>query len=357
MTKTRWARVLIVEDSPVAGRILSEGIAQDNRLAVVGIATTVRDAIEMFNRLQPDVITLDLMLPDESGLRVIQRVRHVRQTPIIVISTLGTAGTESLPFLALAAGAADVIVKPAGDENELRAFFPDLNQRIATLALAHAVPTHESPLRISTNGTAPRPQPIETNGALECVVVGASTGGPLALVDLLTGLGPDFAAPVIIVQHIAAPFVEGLVRWLDKETPMRVALAEDGILPARGRAYVAPSGADLVFGPGGRLRVKAVSAEKRATSPSADALFASASDTYKSRCAGVLLTGMGRDGAEGLLKLRTKGAKTFAQDERSSTVFGMPAAAGRLGAVEAFAEPRVIAGRLRKLAARHERIT
>lgn len=356
MTKSRWVRVLIVEDSPVAGRILSEGIAQDNRLAVVGVATTVKDAIEMFHRLAPDVITLDLIMPDESGLRVIQRVRHSRQTPIIVISTLGTAGTESLPFLALAAGAADVIVKPAGDESELRAFFPDLNHRIATLALAHSVPTHQSAVPAATNGAA-KHQPVISNGSLECVVVGASTGGPLALVDLLTGLGPDFSAPIVIVQHIAAPFVEGLVRWLDRETPMRVTLAEDGILPARGRAYIAPSGADLVFEPGGRLRVKAVSTDRRTTAPSADALFASAADTYRSRCAGVLLTGMGRDGAEGLLKLRTKGAKTFAQDERSSTVFGMPAAAGRLGAVEAFAEPKAIAARLRKLAARYERMT
>ncbi len=356
MTKTRWARVLIVEDSPVAGRILSEGIAQDNRLAVVGIAGTVREAIEMFYRLQPDVITLDLMLPDESGLRVIQRVRHSRQTPIIVISTLGAAGTESLPFLALAAGAADVIVKPAGDENELRAFFPDLNHRIATLALAHSVPTHVPSLNPQSNGSA-HALPSSSLTVVECVVVGASTGGPLALVELITGLGPDFSAPVIVVQHIAAPFVEGLVRWLDKETPMRVALAEDGILPARGRAYVAPSGTDLVFEPGGRLRLKAVSAERHSTAPSADALFASAAETYGARCAGVLLTGMGRDGAEGLMKLRTKGAKTFAQDERSSTVFGMPAAAGRLGAVEVFAEPRAIAGRLRRLAARHERMT
>jgi two-component system, chemotaxis family, protein-glutamate methylesterase/glutaminase len=353
VTKSRWARVLIVEDSPVAGRILSEGISRDQRLAVAGIALTARSAVEMAERLRPDVITLDLVLPDESGLRVVQRVLHTRHVPIIIVSTLGVDGIESMPFLALAAGAADVIVKPSGDETSLRSFFPDLNERIATLALAHAVPTHTPVERAVRARTLPAV--VET--AIECVVVGASTGGPPALVELLTGLGPDFPAPIVIVQHIAAPFVEGLVRWLDKETPLRVILAENGVVPARSRVYLAPSGADLVFDPDGRLRVIPVLADRRTIAPSADALFSSAADLFGSRCAGVLLTGMGRDGADGLLKLRTKGAKTFAQDERSCTVFGMPAAAGRLGAVEAFAEPRAIAVRLRRLATRLERMS
>jgi two-component system chemotaxis response regulator CheB len=353
VTKSRWARVLIVEDSPVAGRILSEGISRDQRLAVAGIALTARSAVEMAERLRPDVITLDLVLPDESGLRVVQRVLHTRHVPIIIVSTLGVDGIESMPFLALAAGAADVIVKPSGDETSLRSFFPDLNERIATLALAHAVPTHTPVER----AVRTRMQPAAVETAIECVVVGASTGGPPALVELLTGLGPDFPAPIVIVQHIAAPFVEGLVRWLDKETPLRVILAENGVVPARSRVYLAPSGADLVFDPDGRLRVIPVLADRRTIAPSADALFSSAADLFGSRCAGVLLTGMGRDGADGLLKLRTKGAKTFAQDERSCTVFGMPAAAGRLGAVEAFAEPRAIAGRLRRLATRLERMS
>lgn len=353
MIKSRWARVLIVEDSPVAGRILSEGISRDQRLAVAGIAVTARSAVEMAERLRPDVITLDLVLPDESGLRVVQRVLHTRHVPIIIVSTLGVDGIESMPFLALAAGAADVIVKPAGDEGSLRTFFPDLNERIATLAAAHAVPTHTPVERGPRRGAAM----LSRDAAIECVVVGASTGGPPALVELLTGLGPDFPAPIVIVQHIAAPFIEGLVRWLDKETPLRVTLAENGMMPGRSRAYLAPSAADLVFDPDGRLRVVPALADRRAIAPSADALFSSAAEVYGARCAGVLLTGMGRDGADGLLKLRTKGAKTFAQDERSCTVFGMPAAAGRLGAVEAFAEPRAIAARLRKLAARLERMS
>jgi two-component system, chemotaxis family, protein-glutamate methylesterase/glutaminase len=352
VTKPRWARVLIVEDSPTAGKVLSEGIARDNRLAVAGVATTAQDAVAMAETLQPDVMTLDLMLPDETGLRVIQRILARRHLPIIVVTSLPVEGTDSLPFRALATGAMDLVAKPAGDAVSLKRFFLDLNERLASIAAAVAVPTHDVGV---THTTIAMPH-HSGDLALDCVVVGASTGGPPAIVELLNGLGTDFPAPVIIVQHIAAPFVDGLVRWLDKETPMRVSLAEDGELPRPKHAYVAPAGCDVTIDKNGRMNVKKVSADRRAIAPSADLLFETAAETFRGRCAGVLLTGMGRDGAAGLLKMRARGARTFAQDERSCVVFGMPASAGRMGAVEAFAEPKVIAARLRRLVARNERL-
>jgi two-component system chemotaxis response regulator CheB len=352
VTKSRWIRVLIVEDSPTAGRVLSEGISRDNRLAVAGVATTAKDAIKMAEELRPDVMTLDLMLPDETGLRVIHRVMARRHLPIIVVTSLPVEGTDSLPFRALATGATDMVGKPNGDTSSLKKFFDDLNERLVSIAVALAVPTH-----------SPSPKPPQllvagyaANSTLDCVVIGASTGGPPAIVELLNGLGPDFPAPIIIVQHIAAPFVDGLVRWLDKETPMHVALADDGERPLAHHAYLAPSGCDVTFGHGGRLVVKKAAADRKAIAPSVDALFESCAEYHRSRCAGILLTGMGRDGATGLLKMRTRGARTFAQDERSCVVFGMPAAAGRLGAVEAFGEPKVIASRLRRLIAKSERL-
>ena len=354
MTKARWARVLIVEDSPTAGKVLSEGISRDARLAVAGVATTAKDAIAMALHLKPDVMTLDMMLPDETGLRVIHDVLEQYSVPIIVVTSLPVEGSDSLPFRALATGASDMVCKPAGDAASLRRFFEDLNERLVSIAVARAVPTHEM---------APAPKPIPRRDhapagatSLDCVIVGASTGGPPALVDFLNGLGPDFPAPVVIVQHIAAPFVDGLVRWLDKETPSWVTLAEDNV-PLRPRhAYIAPAGCDVAFRMDGRLSVKKASNDRKAIAPSADLLFESAAETFRGRCAGVLLTGMGRDGAVGLLKMRSRGARTFAQDERSAVVFGMPAAAGRLGAVEVFGEPKGIAARLRRLVAKSERM-
>ncbi|HXW77572.1 MAG TPA: chemotaxis protein CheB [Candidatus Eremiobacteraceae bacterium] len=354
MTKNRWARVLVVEDSPTAGKILSEGISRDHRLAVAGIATTAQDAIVMTEALKPDVMTLDLMLPDETGLGVIRAITKRRHLPIIIVTSLPVEGADSLPFRALATGATDLVAKPAGDAASLKKFFLDLNERLATITAAVAGPADG---RSSANTTHAIPTVQHANEqTIDCVVVGASTGGPPAIVELLNGLGKDFPAPVVIVQHIAAPFVDGLVRWLEKEGPMHVSLAEDGAHLRPGHAYVAPAGCDISFVSGGRLSVKKVSPDRKSIAPSADLLFETAADTYRGRCAGVLLTGMGRDGATGLLKMRARGARTFGQDERTCVVFGMPAAAGRMGAVEAFAEPKVIAARLRRLVARNERL-
>jgi two-component system chemotaxis response regulator CheB len=350
VSKARWVRVLIVEDSPTAARLLVNGISRDPRLAVAGVALTATEAATLAEQLQPDVITLDLMLPDETGLDVILRVLKKRYVPIIVVTALPQNGS-SLAFRSLLAGAADIMLKPLGDGGELSKFFEDLNERIASLATAAAVPTHKPALI-----RKPRAKAAADGAPVDCVVVGASTGGPTALVEFLSGLGPEFGAPVVIVQHIAAPFVQGLVKWLNQETPLPVKLACDGDVLEPRMGYVAPAGADLLIAPGGRLAVETARPNRAHIAPSADALFGSAAEVYAARCAAVLLSGMGKDGAAGLLKVRTKGGKTFAQDRLSCTVFGMPEAAGRMGAVETFADPRSIATRLRTLVAQSERI-
>ncbi len=352
MTKARWARVLIVEDSPTAARLLVDGISRDQRLAVAGVALSAGEAVTLAEQLRPDVITVDLTLPDETGLDVILRVLRTSYVPIIVVSSQPNNGSTSPAFRALLAGAADIVPKPSGEPGAIRAFFDDLNERIASLAAATAVPTHR-PSKLAQT----RSRSHGSGASVDCVVVGASTGGPTALVEFLSGLGPEFPAPVVIVQHIASPFVEGLVRWLNQETPLPVKLAADGEALAPGRGYIAPAAADLLVKNGGRLSVKNAQPGRTHIAPSADVLFESAAEVYKSRCAAVLLSGMGKDGAAGLLKVRAKGGKTFAQDEGSCTVFGMPGAAGRMGAVEAFADPRSIAVSLRKLVERPERMT
>jgi two-component system, chemotaxis family, protein-glutamate methylesterase/glutaminase len=350
VNKARWARVLIVEDSPTAARLLVNGISRDPRLAVAGVALTATEAATLAEQLQPDVITVDLMLPDETGLDVILRVLRKRYIPIIVVTALPQNGSN-LAFRSLLAGAADVILKPIGDAKQLSGFFEDLNERIASLAAAVLVPTHK-PAQLRRA----RSKPAIDGAPVECVVVGASTGGPTALVEFLSALGPDFPAPVVVVQHIAAPFVQGLVKWLNQETPLPVKLATDGEVLEQRVSYVAPAGADLHIKRGGRLSVTSVRPDRAHIAPSADTLFESAAEVFGSRCAAVLLSGMGKDGAIGLLKVRNKGGKTFAQDRSSCTVFGMPEAAGRMGGVEAFAEPRAIAGYLRKLVEQPERI-
>lgn len=350
MTKTRWARVLVVESSASQAGVLVDGISRDQRLAVAGVALSASEAVSACERLKPDVVTVDLMLPDETGLDVILRILRKQYVPMIVVGAPALDGASNLGFRALLAGAADIVPKPR-DASGLDGFFDDLNERISLLAAAQAVPTHPA---AALRG--PRGKTRGNGSGVDCVVVGASTGGPTALVELLNGLGGDFPAPVVIVQHIASPFVEGLVRWLTQETQIPVELARDGLRMRPGRAYIAPAAADLVLRPDAKLSVRPATPGRAHIAPSADALFDSAADIYQDRCAGVLLSGMGKDGAAGLLKVRSKGGKTFAQDERSCTVFGMPEAAGLLGAVESFSDPRTIATNLRKLFEKSERI-
>ena len=351
MKKARWARVLIVEDSPVVAKMLKDGISRDERLAVVGVAATARDAVETATALEPDILTLDLLLPDHNGLYVLRELLPKRFVPVVVVSAL-VGSEDSLPFQALGEGAVDLVAKPAAGKS-MRAYFEDLNERLVVLAGRHGVAVHPGRRTPILPADAAMAQPTARAAQptlIDCVVVGASTGGPAALAVLLRRLGAEFGAPIVIVQHIPAAFVEGLVRWLATETPVRVRLAHDGMRLAPGEAYVAPPDREITVALGGRLSVREPALPRRAGAPSADLLFESAGEVFGKRCAGVLLTGMGKDGAAGLLKLRQRGAKTFAQDESTSTVYGMPGAAAQLGAAEVFTDPATIGSELLRLA-------
>ncbi|MBC5805775.1 MAG: hypothetical protein DLM53_04035 [Candidatus Eremiobacter antarcticus] len=344
MNTARWARILIVESSPEAAARLSSGISNDPRLAVAGAALNADEAVAMQLALSPDVMTVDLALPDEAAFDAIARVLAQHHLPIIAISTPSQDGSPGLAFRALLAGAADVIPHPAADQSTHAGFFSDLNERIASLAQSRSVPTHP-PLDVD------RRKRLPVAGAIECVVVGASTGGPNALMQLLAGLDEDFAAPILVVQHIAAPFVEGLVKWLNAETRLHVKLADADEALVPGTVYVARPESDLKLKNRTTLAVENAAGKSRKLAPSVDALFESAARIFGSRCAAVLLSGMGKDGAAGLLAVRTKGGKTFAQDQRTSIIYGMPAAAVDVGAVECSADPTTIAALLKDLLA------
>jgi two-component system, chemotaxis family, protein-glutamate methylesterase/glutaminase len=344
MSAARWARILIVEPSAEAAGKMSSGISNDPRLAVAGAALNADDAVNLQLTLLPDVMTVDLALPDESAFDVIARVLQQRHLPIIAISAVSDDGSPSLGFRALLAGAADVIPHPSADAQTHASFFADLNERIASLAQSQSVPTHP-PLRVSRQRLKVVP------GAIECVVVGASTGGPNAVMQLLAGLDENFPVPILVVQHIAAPFVEGLVKWLNAETRLHVKLADPDEPLVAGTVYVARPDNDLKLKNRTTLSVDGTAGRNRKLAPSVDALFESAARVFGSRCAAVLLSGMGKDGAAGLLAVRAKGGKTFAQDQRTSIIYGMPGAAVDIGAVECSADPPTIAALLISLLA------
>jgi len=327
-------RVLVIEDSLTARRRLCETLAADSDIEVVGEAEDGRRAIELCQSLQPDVVTMDMMLPVMTGLAATEYIMAHCPTPILVVSSSVNRGELFRTFDALAAGAVDVLEKPRGDEPEghwERRFL----EPVTLVARIHVI-RH---LRVRA-GVNARPAAFAQSGAIDpmpsrpcrLIAIGASTGGPGAIVDVLRGLAPQMRAPVLLVLHINDPFGTALADWLDAQTPRRVALARDGepLADVAGRVALAPPGQHL-FVRHGRLHL-ARTPERNSCRPSVDVLFESVASDFGVAAAGCLLTGMGRDGAAGLLAMRRAGGSTIAQDEATSVIYGMPREAALLGA-------------------------
>jgi two-component system chemotaxis response regulator CheB len=314
-------RVLVADDSQLFRDLLARVIAAEPGFEVAATAADGNEAAALARRHKPDVVTMDLNMPDADGFSGIARIMAETPTPILVLTV---SREEAVGFRALSLGALDILEKPSPTSN-LEDYGALLRSRLRLLAGVRVI-RHPRGLRQSP---PPRRRPA---GRSDLVVIGASLGGPRALAALLKGLAAGFPAPILIVQHIAEGFTEGLAAWLDTETPLRVREAEDGDPLVPGEVLLAPSGRHLTV-ERGTARLSdgpAVDTFK----PSVTPLFVSAADAYGRRACGVVLTGMGRDGAEGVLRLREAGGHVIAQDEATSAVFGMPRAAIETGAVD-----------------------
>lgn len=347
-------RVLVVEDSLTVRKRLCEVLAADPEIDVVGEAGDGRAAIEACLELRPDVITLDMMLPVMSGLAATEYIMAHCPTPILIVSSSTHRGELFKTYESLAAGAVEVLEKPQGDEPN-GAWERELVATVKLVARVRVI-THPR-ARLATMPRTPAPaqrqQPAwpESAGtaAASVVAIGASTGGPAAIVEVLRSLPADFALPVLIVLHINEPFGTAFAEWLDGQTAHSVAYARDGEpLHARG-VRMAP--------PNRHLRVRAGrlvlwdGPERHSCRPSVDVLFESLAEHCGPMTAACLLTGMGRDGAEGLLAIRRSGGTTIAQDEASSVIYGMPREAALLGAAQRVLPLRDIGPALARLPA------
>jgi two-component system chemotaxis response regulator CheB len=326
MPKTR---VLVVEDSLTIRKRLLEVLASDSAIEIVGEAGDGRTAIELCERLRPDVITLDMMLPVLSGLAATEHIMAYCPTPILVVSASTNRGELFTTYDALAAGAVEVLEKPTGDEIDgaWERDFLTLVKLVARIKVITHPRARLTQPRHEPAGTAPGAQ----SSPAHCVAIGASTGGPAAVAQVLRSLPPDFPIPVLLVIHIGTIFAPALAEWLDAQSPIRVAHAKHGQpLPTFGRVLMAPAEHHMTVRRGVIELTRGP--ERHSCRPSVDVLFESLAMEQSSGIIACLLTGMGRDGAAGLLALRRAGATTIAQDEATSIVYGMPREAAQLGA-------------------------
>jgi two-component system chemotaxis response regulator CheB len=322
--------VVVVADSRSRTRAL-RGLLAGPGFSVVAEATTAAAAETAVVGHDPDVVLIDLD-PRDGGIEAIERIMGTHATPVVVCGDLAPHSRA-----ALAAGAVDVI--GALDALPGSPQYATAVRRHLSVAARIRVITHpRSRLRgrgFTDAPAVPPPTrwPVVSARGVRLVVIGASTGGPPALATILADLPPDLPVPVLVVQHMADGFVEGLASWLDGITALRVTMAEDGLRLRPGTVYVAPAGSNALLCRGMRVELAPPPAGQFHV-PGVDATFTSAATAYGVQAIGVLLTGMGRDGAQGLRAMHERGALTIGQDEPTSVVWGMPAAAQALGAVE-----------------------
>jgi two-component system, chemotaxis family, protein-glutamate methylesterase/glutaminase len=351
-------RVLVVEDSATVRGRLREVLMSDPEIELVAEAQDGKRAIELCEALRPDVVTMDMMLPIMSGLAATEYIMAHCPTPILIVSASVNRGELFKTYEALAAGAVDVLEKPRGDEPDgswERNFLSTVKlvSRIRVITHPRARLRGMDPLLTTPAPLAPDAVPDLTarSGAM-LAAIGASTGGPGAIVDILRALPKDFALPLLFVLHISEPFGSAFADWLDGQTNRRVAYAREGelVAAAAGRVLMAPPDRHMVVR-GGRIHINR-DAERHSCRPSVDVLFESLAREYGSSALACLLTGMGRDGAAGMLALRKAGAFTIAQDEATCVVYGMPREAVLLNAVTRVLPLNQIAPALARLAPR-----
>ena len=330
---TAKIRVLVVEDSVTVRKRLVEVLGTDPEIEVAGEATDGKQAVELCLKLRPDVITMDMMLPGMSGLAATEQIMAHAPTPILIVSSSTNRGELFRTYEALAAGAVDVLEKPHGDETDV-AWEATFLARLKLVARIRVITHIRARMAARVDRVSRSPQAATPRRPFSLAAVGTSTGGPAALIEVLGALPPEFSVPVLVVLHIGAPFGGSFADWLDQQIPRHVAFAVDGepLGGVEGRVVMAPPDRHLTV-EGGHLRVSA-GPERHSCRPSVDVLFESIARELGAGVAACLLTGMGRDGAAGLLMIRRAGGFTIAQDEATSVMYGMPREAALLGAAE-----------------------
>ncbi|MDB4987571.1 MAG: chemotaxis response regulator protein-glutamate methylesterase [Myxococcaceae bacterium] len=347
-------RVLVAEDSCTTRALLVSLFESDPSFQVVGEAADGREAVELTRALRPDIVTMDVRMPRMDGLEATRCIMIEMPTPIVVVSATLGIDDVAASMCAIRAGALTALAKPPGPGA------PDFEQaRVRFLATVRAL-AHVKVVGHRLRQLARYvPPPVESLSVrrrrISVVALAASTGGPGALRTVLDALPYDFSAPVLVVQHLSPGFLEGFADWLDTSCRLRVKVAVEGDQITRGTVYIAPEDRHLAISPTGSIRALC-DAPVEGFRPSASVLFESVAKAYGPSACAAILTGMGRDGVDGLRRLHELGGRIIAQDEQSCSVFGMPAAAIEAGLADFILPISLISAKLVEMVGQESRV-
>jgi len=354
-------RVLITEDSPVVRGYLEYILNSDPDIEVVGTARDGKEAVRMVSTIRPDVITMDIHMPEMDGFEATRKIMETHPVPIVIVSASWNPEEVDKTFRTMEAGAVAALEKPRGmGHPQSEASVKELIQTVKLMSEVKVVrrsARHRVIQRDSIAVQEREKSAIKPNPNIKIVIMGASTGGPLVLQTILSSLPRNFPIPIVIVQHIAMGFLSGLKDWLCKTTDFPVKIAEQGEYCMAGNAYLAPDGVQIALERNLRI-VLSDNVADNSLCPSISHLFRSVVHTFGKDVIGVLLTGMGRDGSKELKLLKEKGGITIAQDKDTSVIHGMPGEAIKMGGATYILPSHQIAEKLKSLLImKEERVT
>ena len=328
-------RVLVVDDSALMRQFISDIIRTDPRLEVAGTARDGQDAISQVKTLKPDIVTMDVEMPNMDGLRALEEIMKTAPVPVIMLSTMTQEGAETT-LKALALGCVDFIGKPSGSISlNIKEIGREINEKIVAASTARV--RRSGMFAASPRPTAPRMSPpIMGTGRYDIVAIASSTGGPMALSELLPKLPKKFPVPIVITQHMPKEFTGSFAKRLNESSQIEVVEGFEGLTLKPGRAVIAPGGSHLIVKRRQGTAICGLSDAPPVLSvkPAANIMFLSLADEYAGNVLCVILTGMGRDGTDGATALKKRGAYVIAESQKTCVVYGMPKAAVDAGIVD-----------------------
>jgi two-component system chemotaxis response regulator CheB len=326
---TRKINVLLVEDSVTTRMFLVQLLESDPEIRVIGAVRDGQAAVDFVKDTKPDVVIMDIHMPRLDGFEATRLIMASYPVPIVICSATANTTDTMVTFRAMEAGAIACVEKPSGQSDpKFEATFANLLQTVKLMSEVKVVRRFSRPRPAAPAQSYPAG--ADRASEIRVIGIGASTGGPPVLQAILVGLPKDFAAPILVVQHIAHGFLSGMAEWLNHTTPLQVHIGSHGTSPLPGHVYLAPDDFHMGLGADGGI-VLSREAPHNHLRPAVSFLFRSIADVCAPHALGVLLTGMGRDGAEEMKMMKDRGAITIAQDQESSAVYGMPRAAVELG--------------------------